>query len=345
MKRTIYFDCLRILATIAVVILHVAAQNWYVTNIHSYEWNVMNIYDSLVRWGVPIFVMISGALFLEREVDIKRLYTHNIFKIVLTFIIWTTIYAVGQSLYKGFEWKTFIKWLIGGHYHMWFLFMIVGLYMMVPFLKKIVESESLTRYFLGLGFVAIFIIKYCADVLELLGITLGKLANTWLANFELHMVTGYVLYFVGGYYLSKIELNKKLRVTIYISGVIGFVSTIFLTKWLCDTLDRHVSYFYTNFTLNVFLESVAVFVFIKQLMTKIRLREHIEKCISKISGCCFTAYLVHVLVIEILRFVVGLDTMTFDPLLSVPIISLIVLVISFAFAALVKLFLAQKKAK
>ena len=66
--RILYFDFLRIFATLAVMVLHVAAQNWYSTSVSSFEWQTFNFFNSIVRWGVPIFVMISGALFLnERE--------------------------------------------------------------------------------------------------------------------------------------------------------------------------------------------------------------------------------------------------------------------------------------
>ena len=65
--RILYFDFLRIFATLAVMVLHVAAQNWYGTSVPSFEWQTFNFFDSIVRWGVPIFVMISGALFLNKR--------------------------------------------------------------------------------------------------------------------------------------------------------------------------------------------------------------------------------------------------------------------------------------
>ena len=66
--RILYFDFLRIFATLSVMVLHVTAQNWHGTSVSSFEWQTFNFFNSIVRWGVPIFVMISGALFLnERE--------------------------------------------------------------------------------------------------------------------------------------------------------------------------------------------------------------------------------------------------------------------------------------
>ena len=79
MERKTYCDYLRLIATFAVVVLHVAASNWYSTDVNGLEWQSFNFYDSVVRWGVPIFVMISGSLFLSREISIRKIYSKYIF--------------------------------------------------------------------------------------------------------------------------------------------------------------------------------------------------------------------------------------------------------------------------
>ena len=73
-KRIIYFDYLRAIAVFSVIVLHVAAQNWHNADTNTFEWNVFNIYDGVSRWAVPIFVMISGALFLGRDYSLDTLY-------------------------------------------------------------------------------------------------------------------------------------------------------------------------------------------------------------------------------------------------------------------------------
>ena len=65
--RILYFDFLRVFATLAVMVLHVGAQNWYGTNVSSFEWQTFNFFHSVTRFAVPIFVMISGALFLNKR--------------------------------------------------------------------------------------------------------------------------------------------------------------------------------------------------------------------------------------------------------------------------------------
>ena len=64
-QRIEYFDFLRVFATLAVIAIHVSGQHWYDTDVTSLSWQVFNLTDSSVRWGVPVFVMISGRCFWE----------------------------------------------------------------------------------------------------------------------------------------------------------------------------------------------------------------------------------------------------------------------------------------
>ena len=87
MKRIYWLDLLRIISILSMILLHVAASFWYVSPSNSYNWIIMNIYDSLVRFCVPVFLMISGALFLsQKEINIKKLYTKNILRLLISLI-------------------------------------------------------------------------------------------------------------------------------------------------------------------------------------------------------------------------------------------------------------------
>ena len=73
-NRVLWLDICRIAATFAVIFLHISGTALY-TDIIDYDWLVSSVADSLVRWAVPVFVMISGALFLnpQKEVSIKNI--------------------------------------------------------------------------------------------------------------------------------------------------------------------------------------------------------------------------------------------------------------------------------
>ena len=63
--RVEYFGVLRVVAILAVLVLHTAAKQWYVLPVDSAGWQTLNVFDSAARFCVPIFFMVSGALFLD----------------------------------------------------------------------------------------------------------------------------------------------------------------------------------------------------------------------------------------------------------------------------------------
>lgn len=325
--RKVYFDFLRIFATLAVIILHVAAQNWYNTDINSIEWNTFNFYDSIVRWGVPIFIMISGSLFINKDLSIKTIYKKYIFRIITSLICWSIIYTLLIS--KPYSISNKILTVIKGHYHMWFLFMIVGLYMITPLVKQITLNKDLTKYFIVLGIIFAIIIPQFISLLSVKYENLGNFIKEIMDNINLHMILGYTVYYILGFYLDKTHLKAHIFKYIYILGILGFIATIVFSVYLSKYTQKANSLFYGNFTFNVLLESIFVFTLTKKYFEKNKLSIKMQKKLSLISKYCFGIYLVHVLVITYLDKFLNLNTLSFNPIFSVPIISIIVFVISF----------------
>lgn len=94
-NKIAYISNLRVFACVGVILCHVAANNWY-GNIESDGWIVLTMYVAFSRYCVPVFLMISGALFLktEKEASIKKIYFHYIFKLIVFLIFWGTCYQV-----------------------------------------------------------------------------------------------------------------------------------------------------------------------------------------------------------------------------------------------------------
>ena len=309
------------------MILHIAAQDWRVTNVKSFEWNIFNFYDSIVRWAVPSFVMISGSLFLSRDIPLKKIFSKYIFRIVTAFLFWSFIYAAAMYIMKDRDIIKLFGRFIRGHYHLWFLFMITGLYMIVPFTKKIAESEFLTKYFLVLAFIFTFFLPQSVNFISVFSEKYGTFANNILDNFHFHFVMGFTGYFLLGYFLNKIDITKKQERIIYFLGICGFIATILMSvmaSWIKNEPNR---IFYGSITVNVLFESVAVFIFFKKHFNKS------SKIILALSKYSFGAYLVHAAVIKVIKFC-GLNTLSFNPILSVPVIAVIVFVFSFSISAI-----------
>lgn len=327
-------DCLRIIAAFAVMMLHTSSQKFYNTGGITFEWKVLNFYDSIVRWGVPVFVMISGTLFLDGNRDIRQIYKKNILRIVTAFIFWSTIYALVNLITFDCGWKKAILQIFKGHSHMGFLYMIMCLYIIVPFFQRIVSSIELTRYFLILSFVFTFILPNLISLISYKSEEIGLVANMIWDSASFHFTLGYVVYFVGGYYLDRIDMTPKLKRTIYLLGVCGFLITWLFTLVLSIAQQRVNMVFYGYFTVNVMLESIMIFAIVKNNLGSFKFSPKAKEILRKFSKFSFGAYLVHMLVLEQLERLFRLSSLSFNPIISVPLISIVIFIISFAISGI-----------
>lgn len=334
-KRETYFDCLRIAAAFAVMILHIASQNWYAVETGTYEWRVFNFYDSIVRWSVPVFVMISGALFLGKRQSIERIFKKNILRIVTAFIFWSAVYALVNLISGRSGPLNALREFVEGPAHLWFLFMIVGLYLIVPLLQKISASMELTRYFVVLSVVFTFAIPYVITLVSLYSEKLGSIARGLLNSVCFNFTLGYVSYFVLGYYFSRINIKGKKQWLVYLLGICGLMVTIFASVLFPISDKRAAAVFHDNMTVNVMLVSVSIFVFAQNNLNLTNVSPKVKEAVKKLSEYSFGAYLVHAMVITRLNHILGLNTLSFNPLISVPVIGVIVFVISFAISGVI----------
>ena len=170
--------------------------------------------------------MINGAIFLQRDIPIKKIYSKYIKRMVIAFIVWSLFYGIFEEGGPGDKARAFIE----GHYHMWFVLMIIGIYMCIPIIKPIVKSELLMKYFLVLSLIFTFaipeIFKIAYDTGSYTLRLLADSGNAVISDVNMYMVLGYVSYFILGYYVNNKDLSKKMRYNIYLLGLLGFVFTI-----------------------------------------------------------------------------------------------------------------------
>lgn len=330
--RVVYFDYLKVFAAFMVVILHVSAQTFYVADVNSIEWQTSIFYHG-IRWSVPVFVMISGALFLDKENSVKKLYFKYCFRMVTSYIIWSVVYVLFFHEYKGE--RDLVIALINGYYHMWYILMIIGLYICVPIIKMLVENEEIMKYYMLLSFVFAFFVPWITtltyDFANELLIGGVKAISSDISSMCMNVVTGYVSYFILGYYLNKTDFNKQRRKLIYLLGLIGFAATVgfnllvaLKTQVFCEKYDGY-------FNVNVLLQSIAVFVWFKYQKYN---WNKLNLFIHKLSKYSFGAYLVHALIIGQLNVRFGLNASSFHPVISIPCLAVLVFVISMIISAI-----------
>ena len=302
----------------------------------SFEWHTFNVFNSLTRWGVPIFVMVSGALFLGKERPIPELLKKNVFKIVILFVFWSTAYALCGYLanHAPFHLKDFIVSVVSGHYHLWFLYMLIGLYLAVPLLRKVAENEKIMYYFLVLAALFSYLLPVCVNLISLKSASFAAILDSNLYQIGLSAACASFGCFVLGYLLHQKQFPKKIRCFVYLLGVCGALITIFGTVIASAYAKEFVKFFYYYLSINVLAMGVAIFVFAKAHWNKPLSSEKSKRVLQTLSRCTLGVYLIHPLFLALLKKVFETQLMGSAPLLSVPALSIAVFLLSLAVALL-----------
>lgn len=163
-ERIFWIDVCRVIAIFGVVLIHSCGEIFYsYGKIPASYWLAANILDSFARVAVPLFVMISGALLLRPNnspsVNLKNIGS-RIGKVLLPLIIWSMFYLwwvdynTPNKIIDPLEWlQKFLSQPV--MYHLWFVYMIIGIYILLPILQVIFTAcntnSKFKWYFLVIG--------------------------------------------------------------------------------------------------------------------------------------------------------------------------------------------------
>jgi surface polysaccharide O-acyltransferase-like enzyme len=312
----------RIIAIFAVVFLHVAAEVLLINDIGSEYWWYANVFDSAVRWCVPVFVMLSGALLLDssKEESISAFYKKRLSRIFIPLVFWSVLYSVWFMLRKdNFMFAEVVSRLLAGkpYFHMWFLFMIIGLYLFTPFFRKIVANS--TRRDLKLLVLIMFILS---------SISFGyrKLFSNEPALF-INWFLLYIPYYFLGYLIRTDDRKPTLKLLISV-----FILSVLITCLGCYFLALNKDlktglYFYGNLSISVVPMSISIMYMLKHL-NKAMIGKNIT---AKLSALTLGVYLIHPLILDLFKDTVHI-LFYIHPLISVFSVASFIFIFSVVFS-------------
>ncbi len=319
-KRILYFDFLRAFAPVAVIWIHVCPNMYrFHLDISSSDFMMSNAVQWLARWAVPIFIMMSGALFLnpEKQFSFKKHLKKNVLRLVIVYLFWSVVYATVAATFSfslGSQgwWKRFLSIVCGVHYyHLWYLIVLVLLYLMVPVLRKITANRALMNYFLILGIVICFALpaigEYCTLILKrvndssqlpVVGVLKGIEDITGYMAGKLRL--DFMVYFVLGHFLHSEDLSRKLRIVLYVFGIVAMINIILISMLRFNLLgyDRNGAT-EENINVAVLTFSSAIFIAAKYGLQKVR---KLPKWIMNMAKYSFGIYLCHALFIDFVLY-------------------------------------------
>ena len=232
--------------------------------------------------------------------------------------------------------STFLKFL-DGHYHLWYLFRICGLYLITPILKEITKNEKIFQIYLVLNFIFSFFIPNLLPILFYYSNDYYNAFTNIINKFGINGFLNHIqFYYMFGYYLNKKNIKPLLRIIIYILGICGIISTFQMTYYISLKKNRKIA-FYSGSYINIFFKSIGIFIFFKYNFNDLKYSKRIKEFIQKIGRLTFGIYIIHPFVIDELNIRINLHTLSFKPLYSVPINSVITFLISLIIFYLIKL--------
>ena len=284
-------DILRIFAFVFIVMLHTLNRQYGLT-----VW--MSGY-AVISIGVNLFIMISGYLLLDRTETVKEFFRKRFFSILPLFIIFNIIYIYFYN-------HSFITIKKISAPHFWYIYMILGLYLLTPWLRKVLQyAEKETFYVVVLWFLCNVFNPY---------MQFFRLPKIPFSHFP---ITGFIGYYILGYYLKKYRYKLEKIPFICVIGVYitGFLISVLSTKYVLVTTGNRISDFFDKNSLGTFFMSVSFFIFWIKFNFKNR-----NKVIRMISYSTYFAYLIHII---ILHYVIKIsDEMIFKSVATI-IISII----------------------
>lgn len=319
-----WVDGTRSIAAMAVVLLHVAA-NAVVDRslLGTSAWWAANILDSATRWCVPVFVMLSGALLLSpsKAAESSRdFFRKRIGRVLIPLLFWALFYLAYQ-LYPAHAAGEVLPWQqlwqqtrIGmPYFHLWFMFMLLGLYAVTPLLRQWMVLFSPKQLLIVCG---ILFALAMANTLH----SVWQHRSPPLAPL---IFLPYIAYFIAGYLITVFTIAKKWA---WIMWILAVVATAYgCAAWATPDSMHAAMYFYEYFSISTVPAGLAAFALCMHLSQRL--------IWSKIAPLSLGIYLIHPMVLDQL-WQYGVRPTSWHPALAISLIFIVALLISALLSAL-----------
>lgn len=319
-ERIVWVDLLRFVAILMVIAAH-SVDIYNATpqeNSDNSFWGAF--IGSMMRPCVPLFAMMTGMLLLPIRECAGEFYRKRIPRVLFPMIIWSAIYYLVPwftglmgydksivSVFFPFEFSpsqelgdslhniAMIPFSFNGYTtHMWYIYMLIGLYLFMPYLSAWVEKndQSLTRTFVSLWGCSLML-TYIEQLIskDIFGVCAWNNFGTF------YYFAGFAGYFLLGHLMgggNRLRSAKAIAV-----GTMLYVSGFIITYSGYSTMAEQFSYeeapdklemFWQYCSPNVVLMTIGVFLIVQR--AKIR-SIRLQNSLSNVTKCGFGIYMMH----------------------------------------------------
>lgn len=274
-ERIYSLDWIRVLACLMVIFMH--------SPFPSSEENSLFLLASgyLSAPCIGLFFMVSGALLLPVRMSTKTFLKKKFLKVCIPTLIWSIFYLLWSwdSTVNFVQHVLSIPFSAQGTGILWFMYVLIGLYLLAPIVSAWLENASKRELEF---YLFLWSITLCYPILKKYFIVNDS--NTGI----LYYFTGYAGYFLLGYYTNKYYNRFVFKYLLFP------LALSLLAPVVCKVLEWNINFFQIFWYLSIFvaIQCLTWFILIRKYWA---LGENkLNKIIADISNLSFGIYLVHI---------------------------------------------------
>ena len=259
-NRIYWVDYLKTVAIFAVILLHCSSKFLLPETVFQPNWYFGVLFESLSRFGVPLFIMVSGFLILRKNQSITDV-PRRLKRVIIPFLFWLVICMLAKFIFmfKVNGISDLGLFLVGAlldptivSVEFWFVYMIIGLYIASPIITTWLHNTSIAE------------IEYALIIWALVSF-IGFSNVDFLLYDYLKYFTGSIGYFILGYYLAiKRKSCLKNRNFGWVLFIIGTLLAFFGTVFSSMAIGAQSLLFFNlgDVTPNACLQAIGLFIII-----------------------------------------------------------------------------------
>lgn len=310
-KRILYFDIIRCIAIVIVVFGHAHE----LMGIWQYADNpkdllLVTIFEPTERVSVTMFLMLTGALMLKRYISsdfhfpIKRIIQFMgllVFYSILTnaIFLYCDGYSTVESLYIALKKYNALSGDWGEARHLWYMPMIISIYLLLPFMAKLIKSLSVKEMYAYVGIsMILFLVPWLFNYNDPGRSIVGRLHHDGFGIYISYVIMGYALAngYIYGDFLKKILLNtRKCVIVFFISTTIPLIFEYYKGEY------NILAFNWYDTSIFMFIASICVFMIFKNIFSEYKTIKF-SSIITSISKMSFGMYLSHYAILCMMKY-------------------------------------------
>lgn len=307
-QRIHYLSLINVVSAFAVVALHCNGCFWTFST-DSY-WFSANLIESLLYFACPMFFMSTGITLMDYtdRYTTKDYLLKRVTKTLIPFIAWSLIAILYLALLHRYDLSFSLSSLknvvlsvinVEPISIFWFFKSIFEIYLCMPLFAAVKKSSRKQTF------------SYLAAVCFIFNALIPFLCNLFQINYYNRIfvwsAANNLIWILLGWLLNSMTFTKVQRIMIYVLGIFGF---------LLHSVGTYVSSMQAGYIITTFkgyenvpsiLYSCAIFVFLKEIGSKIK-NEKFISVIEKLSSYTFAIYLIHWFILDFINSYIISDT-------------------------------------